>query len=118
MAVHELISRYTHQSQVLSLFYRWLVDQSSWCLPVLYMLLTELRELAEQVCYTPLSPHVRYPGHPELVADVQADSITYASTGKMPALEECTRTVSKAFTICTTDRCVTHQLRSCQVVWI
>lgn len=34
----------------------------------------------------------------------QADSITYAQTGKMPCLEECTRTVSKAFSICATDR--------------
>ncbi|KAI9636407.1 uncharacterized protein MKK02DRAFT_27507 [Dioszegia hungarica] len=72
---------YTHQSQVLSLFYRWLPDQSAWCLPVLYLLLGDLRDLAEQ-----------------------ADQGTFAATGKMPALEECTRTVSKAFSMCATDR--------------
>ena len=48
IALYSSIS-YTHQNQVLTLFYRWLVDQSSWCLPVLYMLLSELRDLADQV---------------------------------------------------------------------
>jgi hypothetical protein len=33
----------------------------------------------------------------------QADAATF-STGGMPSLEECTRTVSKAFSICATDR--------------
>lgn len=42
-------TRYTHQSQVLSLFYRWVVDESSWCLPVMFLLLNDLRDLAEQV---------------------------------------------------------------------
>ncbi|CAD6564634.1 MAG: COP9 signalosome (CSN) subunit [Tremellales sp. Tagirdzhanova-0007] len=72
---------YTHQSALLSLFYRWLVDQSSWALPILHILLRDLRDLAEQ-----------------------ADSTIYASTGRMPCLEECTRTVSKAFSLCATDR--------------
>ncbi|KAL7419999.1 COP9 signalosome (CSN) subunit [Cryptotrichosporon argae] len=72
---------YAHQNQVLSLFYRWLQDQPAWALPVLYLLLRDLRELAEQ-----------------------ADQATYATTGRMPALEECTRTVSKAFSMCATDR--------------
>ncbi|KAK6903747.1 hypothetical protein I203_107252 [Kwoniella mangroviensis CBS 8507] len=72
---------YTHQNALLSLLYRWFQDQSAWILPVLYILLQDLRDLAEQ-----------------------ADQVTYSSTGKMPSLEECTRTVSKAFSMCATDR--------------
>ena len=45
----------------------------------------------------------------------QADSITYSQTGKMPCLEECTRTVSKAFSICATDRYV---LLLSQPLWL
>ena len=44
-----MFSRYTHQSALLQLFYRWFQDQSSWVLPVLYLLLRDLRDLAEQV---------------------------------------------------------------------
>lgn len=85
-AVHALYSNdyqsaYTHQSALVSLFYRWFQEQPAWPLPVLYLLLRDLRELAEQ-----------------------ADGSTFAATGRMPALEECTRTVSKAFSICATDR--------------
>ncbi|KIR26486.1 COP9 signalosome complex subunit 12 [Cryptococcus deuterogattii LA55] len=72
---------FNQQDKLLSLFYRWFVDQSSWVLPVLYMLLSDLRDLAEQ-----------------------ADQTIYAETGKMPSLEICTRTVSKAFSLCATDR--------------
>ena len=72
---------YHHQNALVQLFYRWLVDQSSWVLPVLYLLLRDLRSMAEQ-----------------------ADGNAFSSTGKMPSLEECTRTVSKAFSICATDR--------------
>lgn len=72
---------YTHQSALVSLFFRWFQEQPAWPLPILYLLLRDLRELAEQ-----------------------ADGATYAATGRMPALEECTRTVSKAFSICATDR--------------
>jgi len=43
------VPRYTHQSALITLFYRWLVDQSAWALPVLYVLLRDLRDLAEQV---------------------------------------------------------------------
>ncbi|OCF32617.1 COP9 signalosome complex subunit 12 [Kwoniella heveanensis BCC8398] len=78
---HDFQQAYTHQNALLSLFYRWFQDQSSWVLPVLYMLLQDLRDLAEQ-----------------------ADQANYASTGKMPSIEECTRTVSKAFSMCATDR--------------
>ncbi|ORY31023.1 hypothetical protein BCR39DRAFT_527825 [Naematelia encephala] len=74
-------SAYNHQTALLSLYYRWLVDQSSWALPALFVLLRDLRDLAEQ-----------------------ADAETYTAEGKMPALEECTRTVSKAFSLCATDR--------------
>jgi hypothetical protein len=38
-----------HQNALLNLFYRWLVDQSSWALPILYLLLRDLRLLAEEV---------------------------------------------------------------------
>ncbi|RSH92177.1 COP9 signalosome (CSN) subunit [Saitozyma podzolica] len=72
---------YTHQNALLSLFFRWLQDQSSWALPILYQLLQDLRDLAEQ-----------------------ADQVSFASTGKTQALEECTRTVSKGFSMCATDR--------------
>ncbi|KAK8847395.1 hypothetical protein IAR55_005253 [Kwoniella newhampshirensis] len=78
---HDYQEAYTHQNALLSLFYRWFQDQSAWVLPVLYMLLQDLRDLAEQ-----------------------ADQGTYSTTGKMPSLEECTRTVSKAFSMCATDR--------------
>ncbi|RXK35350.1 COP9 signalosome complex subunit 12 [Tremella mesenterica] len=78
---NDFVKAYSHQSQLLSLFYRWFQERSSWALPVLYLLLKDLRDLAEQ-----------------------ADSITYSQTGRTPALEECTRTVSKAFSICATDR--------------
>lgn len=40
----------------------------------------------------------------------QADAETFQRTGKMPCLEECTRTVSKAFSICATDRSVPRSL--------
>jgi hypothetical protein len=72
---------YAHQSALVIQFFRWFQDQPAWPLPVLYLLLRDLRELAEQ-----------------------ADAPTYSATGKMPAQEECTRTVSKAFSICVTDR--------------
>ncbi|ORX38811.1 hypothetical protein BD324DRAFT_617413 [Kockovaella imperatae] len=78
---NEYQAAYAHQSALIGLFYRWFQDQSSWVLPVLYLILRDLRDLAEQ-----------------------ADQKTYAAEGKMPALEECTRTVSKAFTMCATDR--------------
>ncbi|WVR04618.1 hypothetical protein IAU60_001629 [Kwoniella sp. DSM 27419] len=80
-STHDYQQAYTHQNALLSLFYRYFQDQSSWVLPVLYVLLHDLRDLAEQ-----------------------ADQGTYSTTGKMPSLEECTRTVSKAFSICATDR--------------
>lgn len=73
--------RYTHQHHLLTLYLRWQQDQPAWSLPLLYLLLRDLRSLAEQ-----------------------ADASTYASTGRTPSLEECTRTVSKAFTLCATDR--------------
>jgi len=41
--------RYNHQNTLVSLFYRWFQDQSSWALPILYILLKDLRDLAEQV---------------------------------------------------------------------
>jgi len=44
----ELINSYTHQNTLVSLFYRWFQDQSSWALPILYVLLKDLRDLAEQ----------------------------------------------------------------------
>ena len=47
----ELINSYTHQNTLVSLFYRWFQDQSSWALPILYVLLKDLRDLAEQVRY-------------------------------------------------------------------
>ncbi|ODN82197.1 hypothetical protein L202_02487 [Cryptococcus amylolentus CBS 6039] len=72
---------FEHQNTKLTLFYRWLPDQSSWVLPVLYTMLVDLRYLAER-----------------------ADAPIYNSTGKMPSLEICTRTVSKAFSMCATDR--------------
>nr|ODN89409.1 COP9 signalosome complex subunit 12 [Cryptococcus depauperatus CBS 7841] len=74
---------FNHQNTMLTLFYRWFVEQSSWVLPVLYMMLNDLRDLAEQ-----------------------ADQETFASTGKTPSLEIATRTVSKAFSLCATDRFV------------
>lgn len=43
--------RFNQQDKLLSLFYRWFVDQSSWVLPVLYMMLSDLRDLAEQVSF-------------------------------------------------------------------
>lgn len=76
-----LTHSYTHQHQLLILFLRWQQDQPSWSLPILYLLLRDLRSFAEQ-----------------------ADAATFASTGRTPSLEECTRTVSKAFTLCATDR--------------
>ncbi|WOO80549.1 Protein CSN12 [Vanrija pseudolonga] len=84
-AVHALYnndyaSAYSHQHQLVILFFRWFQEQPAWALPVLYLVLRDLRELAEQ-----------------------ADAATF-STGGMPSLEECTRTVSKAFSICATDR--------------
>jgi hypothetical protein len=78
---NDYVGAYTHQAAVVSLFFRWFQEQPAWPLPVLYLLLRDLRELAEQ-----------------------ADSAAYAATGRMPAQEECTRTVSKAFSICVTDR--------------
>lgn len=78
---NDYVTAYTHQSALVSLFFRWFQEQPAWPLPVLYLLLRDLRELAEQ-----------------------ADTTTYAATGRMPAQEECTRTVSKAFSICVTDR--------------
>jgi len=78
---NDYVGAYTHQSALVSLFFRWFQDQPSWPLPLLYLLLRDLRELAEQ-----------------------ADAATYAATGRMPAQEECTRTVSKAFSMCVTDR--------------
>ncbi len=65
----------------MTLYLRWQQDQPAWSLPVLYLLLRDLRSLAEQ-----------------------ADSLTFSNTGRTPALEECTRTVSKAFTLAATDR--------------
>ncbi|BEI99636.1 hypothetical protein CcaverHIS631_0406790 [Cutaneotrichosporon cavernicola] len=72
---------YNHQHQLLILYLRWQQEQPAWSLPLLYLLLRDLRSLAEQ-----------------------ADSLTFANTGRTPALEECTRTVSKAFTLAATDR--------------
>lgn len=74
-------SRYTHQSALVTLFFRWFSEEPAWPLPLLYLLLRDLRNFAEQ-----------------------ADSASFATTGRMAALEECTRTVSKAFSICATDR--------------
>lgn len=48
-ALYLMQRSYSHQSQILSLFYRWLPDQSAWCLPILYLLLADLRDLAEHV---------------------------------------------------------------------
>lgn len=45
---------FNQQDKLLSLFYRWFVDQSSWVLPVLYMMLSDLRDLAEQVSFVDL----------------------------------------------------------------
>ena len=45
----KLMMRYNHQNTLVSLFYRWFQDQSSWALPILYILLKDLRDLAEQV---------------------------------------------------------------------
>ncbi|KAK1921566.1 hypothetical protein DB88DRAFT_506415 [Papiliotrema laurentii] len=85
-AVHALhhddyAKAYTHQNALLQLFYRWFIESSAWSLPILYLLLHDLRDLAEQ-----------------------ADSVTYENTKNIVALEECTRTVSKAFSLCATDR--------------
>ena len=47
---HQLmVDRYAHQNALITLFYRWLQDRSAWVLPVLYLLLRDLRDLAEQV---------------------------------------------------------------------
>ncbi|CAK9780949.1 hypothetical protein CC85DRAFT_284658 [Cutaneotrichosporon oleaginosum] len=78
---HDNVAAYTHQHHLLTLYLRWQQDQPSWSLPILYLLLRDLRSLAEQ-----------------------ADSLTFETTGRTPSLEECTRTVSKAFTLAATDR--------------
>lgn len=85
-AVHALYSgdyagAYSHQKQVCQLFFRWFQDASAWALPILYLLLTDLREFASL-----------------------ADGPGYAAGGGLPSLEECTRLVSKAFSLCATDR--------------
>jgi len=49
----ELTIRYNHQNTLVSLFYRYFQDQSSWALPILYTLLKDLRDLAEQVSLRP-----------------------------------------------------------------
>jgi hypothetical protein len=41
--------RYTHQTALLTHFFRWFQEQPSWSLPLLYVLLSDLRDLAEQV---------------------------------------------------------------------
>jgi hypothetical protein len=43
------MNRYNHQNTLVSLFYRWFQDQSAWALPILCVLLKDLRDLAEQV---------------------------------------------------------------------
>jgi hypothetical protein len=51
--------RYQHQNTLVSLFYRWFQDQSAWALPILHVLLKDLRDLAEQVSLVEaLSEHV------------------------------------------------------------
>lgn len=85
-AVHGLYSgdyqeAYNHQKQVCQLFFRWFQDASAWALPILYLLLNDLRRFASL-----------------------ADEPGYSAGGGLPSLEECSRLVSKAFSLCATDR--------------
>ncbi|WVQ83336.1 hypothetical protein IAT38_005475 [Cryptococcus sp. DSM 104549] len=78
----DLVAAFNHQDALISLFLRWIQNQPSWALPVLYVLLNDLRDLGER-----------------------ADQLSYESSGgKTPNLEACARTVAKAFSVCATDR--------------
>ncbi|KAI5455220.1 COP9 signalosome (CSN) subunit [Naganishia albida] len=74
---------YTSQAQLVSTFLGKVVGgASSWCLPVLYVLLADLRYLA-----------------------AVADSVNPSATSQgLPCQEDCARTVNRAFSLCATDR--------------
>lgn len=76
---------------------RYFKDATSWVLPTLYVLLKDLRRLAQKV-YT-LSPISI-----QLHADIsQADSVPFRNS-QGSKMEDAARTCNKAFALCMSDR--------------
>jgi hypothetical protein len=92
---------YTSQAQLVSTFLGKVVGSASnWCLPVLYVLLSDLRYLAAVVS---TSCCVRFV-YAETAAR-KADSVNPSATSQgLPCQEDCARTVNRAFSLCATDR--------------
>ena len=90
---------YTSQAQLVRTFLGKVVGSaSSWCLPVLYVLLADLRYLAAVVSDSRHLPA-------SLLMIEKADSVNPSATSQgLPCQEDCARTVNRAFSLCATDR--------------
>ncbi|KAL2920195.1 COP9 signalosome (CSN) subunit [Polyrhizophydium stewartii] len=77
----QVVEASSAQNSLAQSFYQLLVTQSNWCLPILYVVLRDLRALS-----------------------IRADDELVAAGQKSGHLEEAARTMNRAFSACATDR--------------
>ncbi|KAH6567705.1 hypothetical protein BASA50_003961 [Batrachochytrium salamandrivorans] len=81
LANDDIVAASTAQNQLALCFYQVFVQQTGWCLPILYAIIRDLRSLS-----------------------IRADAFLLASDQKTGHLEEAARTMNRAFSACVTDR--------------
>ncbi|KAF5333353.1 hypothetical protein D9611_002733 [Ephemerocybe angulata] len=90
IAKKRYVEAFKGESQLVSLFYRYLPDHRGWTLPALFSILKDLRDLAYDA-----DTHARIttPSQDQPSQELKTD-----------AMEEAARIISKAFGLCMTDR--------------
>ncbi|KAF6761987.1 hypothetical protein DFP72DRAFT_1061270 [Ephemerocybe angulata] len=90
IAKKRYVEAFKEESQLVSLFYRYLPDHRGWTLPALFSILKDLRDLAYDA-----DTHARIttPSQDQPSQELKTD-----------AMEEAARIISKAFGLCMTDR--------------